>query len=43
MEHLALAVRDQESEEPQYVSIEFRDPDGYVVEFAWEIPEPNEP
>jgi catechol 2,3-dioxygenase-like lactoylglutathione lyase family enzyme len=24
------------SEEPGYVSVKCRDPDGYVVEFAWE-------
>ena len=24
------------SEEPNYVSVKFRDPDGYVVEYAWE-------
>ena len=23
-------------EEPEYVSVKCRDPDGYVVEFAWE-------
>jgi catechol 2,3-dioxygenase-like lactoylglutathione lyase family enzyme len=25
-----------EWEEPDYVSVKFRDPDGYVVEFGWE-------
>jgi catechol 2,3-dioxygenase-like lactoylglutathione lyase family enzyme len=29
-----------EWEEPDYVSVKCRDPDGYVVEFAWE---PNRP
>ena len=24
------------SDEPDYVSVKCRDPDGYVVEFAWE-------
>jgi catechol 2,3-dioxygenase-like lactoylglutathione lyase family enzyme len=26
----------EESDEPGYVSVKLRDPDGYVVEFAWE-------
>jgi catechol 2,3-dioxygenase-like lactoylglutathione lyase family enzyme len=26
----------EEWEEPGYVSVKFRDPDGYVVEYAWE-------
>src|ERR1700751_1964144 len=26
----------EEWEEPEYVSVKFRDPDGYVVEAAWE-------
>jgi catechol 2,3-dioxygenase-like lactoylglutathione lyase family enzyme len=26
----------EESDEPGYVSVKCRDPDGYVVEFAWE-------
>jgi catechol 2,3-dioxygenase-like lactoylglutathione lyase family enzyme len=26
----------EESDEPDYVSVKCRDPDGYVVEFAWE-------
>jgi catechol 2,3-dioxygenase-like lactoylglutathione lyase family enzyme len=26
----------EEWEEPEYVSVKFRDPDGYVVEVAWE-------
>ncbi len=26
----------EESDEPDYVSVKFRDPDGYVVEVAWE-------
>jgi catechol 2,3-dioxygenase-like lactoylglutathione lyase family enzyme len=26
----------EESDEPRYVSVKCRDPDGYVVEFAWE-------
>jgi catechol 2,3-dioxygenase-like lactoylglutathione lyase family enzyme len=26
----------EEWDEPDYVSVKFRDPDGYVVEFAWE-------
>jgi len=25
----------EEWDEPDYVSVKFRDPDGYVVEFAW--------
>jgi catechol 2,3-dioxygenase-like lactoylglutathione lyase family enzyme len=25
-----------ESDEPSYVSVKCRDPDGYVIEFAWE-------
>jgi len=24
------------SDEPDYVSVKCRDPDGYVIEFAWE-------
>ena len=28
-------------EEPFYVSFKCRDPDGYVVEVAWEIPQPD--
>jgi catechol 2,3-dioxygenase-like lactoylglutathione lyase family enzyme len=28
----------EEWEEPEYVSVKFRDPDGYVVEAAWEPP-----
>jgi catechol 2,3-dioxygenase-like lactoylglutathione lyase family enzyme len=31
-----------EWDEEDYVSIKFRDPDGYVVELAWEIPRPSE-
>jgi hypothetical protein len=31
MRHLALPVR-----HPDYVSVKCRDPDGYVVETAWE-------
>jgi catechol 2,3-dioxygenase-like lactoylglutathione lyase family enzyme len=31
-----------EWDEPKYVSVKCRDPNGYVVELAWEIPEPNE-
>jgi hypothetical protein len=27
----------EEWEETDYVSVKFRDPDGYVVEYAWEI------
>ena len=27
-------------DEPDYVSVKFRDPDGYVVEVAWEPPSP---
>jgi hypothetical protein len=39
--HLALAVRDQERsrrfwDEPGYVSMKCVDPDGYIVEAAWE-------
>ena len=26
----------EESDEPDYVSVKCRDPDGYVIEFAWE-------
>ena len=26
----------EQCEEPEYVSVKFRDPDGYVVEVAWE-------
>jgi catechol 2,3-dioxygenase-like lactoylglutathione lyase family enzyme len=26
----------EESDEPDYVSVKCRDPDGYMVEFAWE-------
>jgi catechol 2,3-dioxygenase-like lactoylglutathione lyase family enzyme len=26
----------EESDEPGYVSVKCRDPDGYVIEFAWE-------
>ena len=29
-------------DEPKYVSVKCRDPNGYTVEFAWEIPQPNE-
>jgi catechol 2,3-dioxygenase-like lactoylglutathione lyase family enzyme len=29
-------------DEPNYVSVKCLDPNGYTVEFAWEIPEPNE-
>jgi len=29
-------------DEPDYVSVKFRDPDGYVVEVSWE-PEPSGP
>jgi catechol 2,3-dioxygenase-like lactoylglutathione lyase family enzyme len=28
---------DGEWEEPDYVSVKFRDPDGYVVEASWEL------
>jgi hypothetical protein len=28
-------------DEPDYVSVKFRDPDGYVVEVSWE-PDPAE-
>ena len=27
---------EEEWEEPEYVSVKFRDPDGYIVEAAWE-------
>jgi catechol 2,3-dioxygenase-like lactoylglutathione lyase family enzyme len=27
----------EESDEPDYVSVKCRDPDGYVIEFAWEL------
>jgi catechol 2,3-dioxygenase-like lactoylglutathione lyase family enzyme len=30
-----------EWEEPDYVSVKFRDPDGYVVEVSWEPPRPR--
>ena len=48
MAHIALAVTDlersrrfyetyfEEWDEPDYVSVKCRDPDGYVVETAWE-------
>jgi catechol 2,3-dioxygenase-like lactoylglutathione lyase family enzyme len=32
----------EENEEELYVSCKCLDPDGYVVEAAWEIPNPNE-
>jgi catechol 2,3-dioxygenase-like lactoylglutathione lyase family enzyme len=32
----------EEWEEDLYVSCKCRDPDGYVVEAAWELPQPNE-
>jgi catechol 2,3-dioxygenase-like lactoylglutathione lyase family enzyme len=28
-------------DEPDYVSVKFRDPDGYVVEVSWEPPSPE--
>ena len=31
----------EEWDEEFYVSVKCRDPDGYVVEFAWEIPQPD--
>jgi hypothetical protein len=30
----------EEWDEPDYVSIKCRDPDGYVIEFAWEPDQP---
>jgi hypothetical protein len=44
MDHLALEVSDQEVarrfyetwDEPDYVSVKCRDPDGHIVEFSWE-------
>ncbi len=27
----------EEWDEPDYVSVKFRDPDGYVVEYGWEV------
>lgn len=33
----------EEWDEPEYVSIKVRDPDGYVVEYAWDVQQPNEP
>jgi catechol 2,3-dioxygenase-like lactoylglutathione lyase family enzyme len=30
-------------DEPDYVSVKCRDPDGYVVEASWEPPRPREP
>jgi len=32
MNHLAL----EQWDEPDYVSVKTRDPDGYIVEFSWE-------
>ena len=31
----------EEWNEEHYVSVKCRDPDGYVVEYAWEIPQPD--
>ena len=39
---LALGAREVEwSDEPGYVSIKVRDPDGYVVEIAWDEKHPH--